>query len=105
MNRIRKGDTVVIISGRDRGRRGTVLRTPDDQHVVVEGVNIIKKHVKPDPQRGQQGGILEQEAALDASNVLLWNPITEKGDRVGFRTLEDGRKVRYFKSNGEVVDI
>lgn len=105
MRRIRKGDTVLVISGRDRGQRGTVLRVPDEGRVVVEGANLVKKHIKADPQRGRQGGILEQEAALDVSNVRLWNPITEKPDKVGFRRLEDGRKVRYFKSNGEVVDV
>jgi len=104
MNRIRKGDEVVVTAGRDKGRRGTVVKVLDDGHVVVEGVNMIKRHTKPNPQRQVQGGIVEKEAAIDLSNVALWNPVTKKGDRVGFRTLADGRKVRFFKSNKEVVD-
>lgn len=105
MKKIRKGDTVVVVAGRSRGRQGVVLRAADERRVVVEGVNLVKKHVKPNPQAGRAGGIVEQEAALDVSNVRLLNPATGKADRVGFRTLEDGRKVRYFKSNGEVVDV
>ena len=104
MKKIRKGDEVVVTAGRDKGRRGTVVKVLDDGHVVVEGVNMIKRHTKPNPQRQVQGGIVEKEAAIDASNVALWNPVTKKGDRVGFRTLADGRKVRFFKSNKEVVD-
>ena len=104
MNRIRKGDEVLVIAGRDKGRRGTVVKTFEDGHVIVEGVNMVKRHTKPNPQRNVQGGIVEKEAAIDLSNVMLWNPATKKGDRVGFRTLADGRKVRFFKSNKEVVD-
>ena len=104
MKRIRKGDEVVVTAGRDKGRRGTVVKVLDDGHVVVEGVNMVKRHTKPNPQRQVQGGIIEKEAAIDLSNVALWNPVTKKGDRVGFRTLADGRKVRFFKSNKEVVD-
>jgi large subunit ribosomal protein L24 len=104
MKKIRKGDEVVVTAGRDKGRRGTVVKVRDDGHVVVEGVNMIKRHTKPNPQRQVQGGIVEREAAIDLSNVALWNPVTKKGDRVGFRTLADGRKVRFFKSNKEVVD-
>ena len=103
MNKIRKGDEVVVIAGRDKGRRGTVVKMLED-HVVVEGVNMVKRHTKPNPQRQVQGGIVEKEAPVDLSNVMLWNPVTKKGDRVGFRTLGDGRKVRFFKSNKEVVD-
>ncbi len=103
MNKIRKGDEVVVIAGRDKGRRGTVVKMLED-HVVVEGVNMVKRHTKPNPQRQVQGGIIEKEAPVDLSNVMLWNPVTKKGDRVGFRTLVDGRKVRFFKSNKEVVD-
>lgn len=103
MNKIRKGDEVVVIAGRDKGRRGTVVKVLEE-HVVVEGVNVVKRHTKPNPQRNVQGGIVEKEAAVDLSNVMLWNPVTKKGDRVGFRTLADGRKVRFFKSNKEVVD-
>lgn len=105
MRKIRKGDEVVVITGKDKGKRGTVLRVLDEGHVVVEGVNIIKKHVRPNPNRGETGGIVEKEAPLQVSNVAIFNPQTNKGDRVGFRTLEDGRKVRFFKSNGEVVDV
>ena len=104
MNRIRKGDTVVITAGRDKGRTGTVIRVLEDDRVLVENVNMVKKHQKPNPNRGVPGGIVQKEAPLQASNVALWNPATKKADRVGFRTLEDGRKVRFFKSNGEVVD-
>ena len=103
MNRIRKGDEVVVIAGRDKGRRGTVIKVLEGA-VVVENVNMVKKHQKPNPQRNLPGGIIEKEMPLDASNVMLWNPVTKKGDRVGVRTLGDGRKVRYFKSNDEVVD-
>ena len=104
MKKIRKGDEVVVTAGKDKGRRGTVVKVLDDGHVVVEGVNMIKRHTKPNPQRQVQGGIVEKEGAIDLSNVMLWNPVTKKGDRVGFRTLADGRKVRFFKSNKEVVD-
>jgi large subunit ribosomal protein L24 len=103
MNRIRKGDEVVVIAGRDKGRRGTVVRVLGDR-VVVENVNMVKRHTKPNPQRNVPGGILEKEASLHASNVLLWNPVSKKGDRIGTKTLADSRKVRVFKSNKEVVD-
>jgi large subunit ribosomal protein L24 len=103
MNKIRKGDEVVVIAGRDKGRRGTVVKVLEGQ-VVVENINMIKRHTKPNPQRNVQGGIVEKEAAIDLSNVMLWNPVAKKGDRVGLRTLADGRKVRFFKSNNEVVD-
>jgi large subunit ribosomal protein L24 len=104
MNKIRKGDDVVVIAGKDKGKRGTVLNRLDDQHLVVEGVNRVKKHVKPNPMKGQQGGIVEKEMPIQLSNVALFNPGTQKADRVGFKILDDGRKVRVFKSNGEVVD-
>ena len=105
MNRIKKGDEVIVITGRDKGRRGTVLRVFEDDRVLVENINVVKKHQKPNPQRGVAGGIVEKEMPLQASNVMLWNPIAKKGDRVGMRTLQDGKKVRYFKSNNEVVDV
>jgi len=104
MRRIRKDDEVIVIAGKDKGRRGKVVRMVDDDRVIVSGINMIKRHTKPNPARGVAGGIVEREAALHLSNVLLFNPATNKGDRVGFRLLEDGRKVRYFKSNKEVVD-
>jgi large subunit ribosomal protein L24 len=103
MNKIRKGDEVVVIAGRDKGRRGTVVSVLEGQ-VIVESINMVKRHTKPNPQKNVQGGIVEKEAALDLSNVMLWNPVAKKGDRVGLRTLADGRKVRFFKSNKEVVD-
>lgn len=105
MRRIKKGDEVVIIAGKDKGRQGTVTRVVDNAQVVVEGINLIKRHTKANPGRNVAGGIVEREAPIDISNVMLYNPTTKKGDRVGFRTLEDGRKVRYFKSNNEVVDV
>ena len=103
MNKIRKGDEVVVIAGRDKGRRGTVVKVLEGQ-VVVENINMVKRHTKPNPQKNVQGGIVAKEAALDLSNVMLWNPVAKKGDRIGLRTLADGRKVRFFKSNKEVVD-
>ncbi len=105
MRKIRKGDEVVVIAGRDKGRRGTVLRRVDDTHLLVEGVNIVKKHVRPNPMQGQAGGIIDKTMPIDQSNVMLWNPAAGKGDRVGIKTLEDGRRVRYFKSNGEMVAV
>ena len=104
MKRLRKGDQVVVISGKDKGRQGTVLNVMADDHVLVESINMVKKHTRPNPMQGVEGGIVEKEMPLHVSNVMLFNPVTNKGDRVGFKELEDGRKVRYFKSNGEVVD-
>ncbi len=103
MNKIRKGDEVVIIAGADKGRRGTVEKLLGDK-LVVNNVNMVKRHTKPNPQKNVQGGIIEKEAPIAISNVMLWNPVTKKGDRVGVRTLNDGRKVRFFKSNKESVD-
>ena len=105
MSKIRKGDQVVVTTGKDKGKRGTVLRMVGDDKVVVENVNIAKKHVRPNPMRGEQGGIVDKEMPLHISNVALYNPTAGKGDRVGMKILEDGRKVRFFRSNGEVVDI
>ena len=104
MNKIRKGDEVAVLTGKDRGRRGIVLRRVDDERVVVEGVNRVKKHVRPNPLKGEVGGIVEKEMAIHVSNIALFNPATQKGVRVGIKTLEDGRKVRLFKSNGELVN-
>ena len=103
MNKIRKGDEVVVLTGKDRGRRGTVVRRVDDDLVVVEGVNRVKKHVRPNPLKGEVGGIVEKEMPIQVSNVALFNPATQKADRVGIKVLEDGRKVRFFKSNGELL--
>ena len=106
MRRIRRDDEVIVIAGKDKGRRGKVARVVEEgERVIVTGVNLIKRHTKPNPARNVPGGIVEREAALHVSNVMLFNPVTKKGDRVGFRMLEDGRKVRYFKSNNEVVDV
>jgi large subunit ribosomal protein L24 len=105
MRRIRKGDQVIVQAGKDKGKRGTVLRVLADDKVVVENVNVVKRHTKPNPARGTSGGIVDKEMPIHVSNVNHYNPVTKKGDRVGFRTLEDGRKVRYFKSNNEVVDV
>jgi large subunit ribosomal protein L24 len=110
MQKIRKGDTVVVTTGKDKGKRGTVLRVMDSGKVLVEGVNRVKKHQRPNPVKGQTGGIVDKEMPLAISNVMLLNPATGKGDRVGFKFLEAqggaaARKVRFFKSNGEVVDV
>jgi large subunit ribosomal protein L24 len=106
MHKISKGDDVVVKVGKDSGKRGTVLRVlPEVGRLVVENVNIVKKHTKPNPQAGISGGIIEKEMPIDVSNVMLYNPQTKKGDRVGFKILEDGRKVRVFKSTKEVVDV
>ena len=104
MQRIKKGDEVVVIAGKDKGRRGSVLRVDSDGGITIENVNVARKHQRPNPQAGVAGGIVEQEKPLHPSNVMLWNPTAQKGDRVGFRLLADGRKVRFFKSNGEVLE-
>ncbi len=102
MERIRKGDEVVVIAGKDKGKRGVVLARIDERHVTVEGVNVVKKHVRPNPMKGVAGGIVDKTMPIDQSNVMLFNPQTKKGDRVGFKVV-DGKKVRVFKSNGVVV--
>ena len=104
MQRIRKGDEVVVLAGRDKGKRGTVLRRVDAQFVVVEGVNRVKKHQRPNPMKGVTGGIVDRDLPIHVSNVALFNPATKKADRVGSKTLQDGRKVRIFKANDEQVD-
>jgi large subunit ribosomal protein L24 len=104
MQRIKKGDEVVVLAGRDKGKRGTVLRRIDADHVVVEGVNRVKKHQRPNPMKGVTGGIVDKDLPIHISNIALFNPATKKADRIGVKTLEDGRKVRVFKDNGEQVD-
>jgi len=104
MQRIRKGDEVVVLSGRDKGKRGTVVRRVDADYLVVEGVNRVKKHQRPNPMKGITGGIVDRDLPIHISNVALFNPATKKADRVGVKTLQDGRKVRVFKDNGEQVD-
>ncbi|MGD2137271.1 MAG: 50S ribosomal protein L24 [Gammaproteobacteria bacterium] len=105
MNRIRKGDEVIVIAGRDKGKRGSVMRVLPDGRLVVSDVNMVKRHTRPNPNRGIPGGIVEKEMPVHPSNIMLFNSQTGKGDRIGFRILQDGSKVRYFKSTDEVVDI
>ena len=105
MEKIRKGDDVIVLTGRDKGKRGTVLKRVDETHVLVEGVNIVKKHTKPNPMKGQTGGVSDKTMPIDLSNVALFNPMTQKADRVGFKTLDDKRKVRVFRSSGAQVDV
>lgn len=105
MAKIHKGDPVVVLSGKDRGKRGVVLRVVDAEHVLVEGVNRVKKHQKPNPMRNQMGGIIEKEMPVHVSNVAVFNVSAQKADRVGYRILDDGRKVRVYKSTGEVMDV
>jgi large subunit ribosomal protein L24 len=105
MNKIRKGDQVVVLSGRDKGRKGAVLQVLAGGRVLVESINRVKKHQKPNPQANKQGGIIEKEMPLSVSKVAIWNPSAKKGDRVGVRKLADGKRVRFFKSNGEMLDV
>jgi len=105
MKKIRKGDKVVILTGKDRGKQGTVLRVLEDDRVLVENVNMIKRHTKPNPNKGVTGGIIDREAPIHVSNVALHNPATGKGERVGFREMKDGTKVRVFRKSGEVADV
>ena len=105
MNRIKKGDDVIVIAGKDKGKQGSVLHIMPSGRLIVSDVNMAKRHTKPNPNKGVPGGIVEKEMSIDPSNIMLYNPQTQKGDRIGFRVLEDGRKVRYFKSTDEVVDI
>jgi large subunit ribosomal protein L24 len=105
MKKIRKGDKVVVLTGKDRGKQGTVLRMLENDRVLVENVNVVKRHTRPNPQRNVTGGIMQKEAPIHVSNVALFNAGSGKGERVGLRTLEDGRKVRFFKKAGEVADV
>ena len=103
MNKIRKGDQVIVLTGRDKGKRGTVARRVDDSHLVVEGVNVVKKHVKPNPMKGTTGGVVDKTMPIHQSNVAIWNPASSKADRVGIKLLADGKKVRIFKSSGDEI--
>lgn len=105
MNKIKKGDDVIVIAGKDKGKRGNVMRVLDNGRVMVDGINIVKKHVRPNPQAGETGGIVEQEAALDISNISLYDATSGKASRVGIKVLEDGKKVRVYKTSGEMVDV
>ena len=104
MSKIRKGDQVIVISGRDKGRSGTVLRVVNSDQVIVESINRVKRHTRPNPQAGNQGGIIDKEMPLQVSKVAIFNPASKKGDRIGYKKLADGKKVRFFKSNGEMLD-
>jgi large subunit ribosomal protein L24 len=104
MRKIRKGDNVVVITGRDKGKRGDVTQIVDAEHLIVSGLNQVKKHQRPNPMKGEQGGIVNKDMPIHISNVALWNPVTRRADRIGFRTMQDGRKLRFFKSNGELVN-
>ena len=104
MSKIKKGDDVIVITGKDKGKRGTVLRVVDLDHVIVEGANRVKKHQRPNPMKNTTGGIVEREMPLHVSNVAIFNPASKKGDRIGTKVLDDGRRVRVYKSNGEVID-
>lgn len=103
MEKIKKGDEIIVITGRDKGKRGVVLDRVDESHLLIEGVNMVKKNQKPNPMKGETGGIVDKTMPIDQSNVMIFNPATGKGDRVGFRILEDSKKVRVFKSNGEQI--
>jgi large subunit ribosomal protein L24 len=105
MKKIKKGDDVIVITGRDKGKRGTVLRLVDDSHVLVEGANKVKKHERPNPMKNTTGGIIEKEMPLHISNIALYNPATQKADRAGIKVIDGGKRVRYFKSNSEVIDV
>ena len=106
MRKLKKGDEVVILAGKDKGKRGVVLKVMQElEKIIVENINMVKRHTKGNPMQGTPGGIIEKEMPLDISNVAIWNPVSEKADRVGFKVLEDGQKVRFFKSNDEVVDV
>ncbi len=105
MRKIKKGDDVIVITGKDKGKRGTVLRVVDLEHLLVEGANRVKKHQRPNPMKNTTGGIVDKEMPLHVSNVAIFNPTSKKADRVGVKTLEGGRRVRIFKSNGEVIDV
>ncbi|HEX7812145.1 MAG TPA: 50S ribosomal protein L24 [Burkholderiales bacterium] len=104
MRKIKKGDNVVIITGKDKGKRGAVLRVIDDNHVLIEGANRVRKHQKPNPMKGTTGGIVDKEMPLHVSNIAIFNPTTQKADRVGVKQLDDGRRVRIYRSNGEMLD-
>ncbi len=105
MKKFRKGDDVVVLTGRDKGKRGTILRVLDDKRVLVDSVNVVKKHTRPNPNKGETGGIIEKESPIRLSNLGMYNPNSKKPDRVGIKFLEDGRKVRVFRSDGEMIDV
>jgi large subunit ribosomal protein L24 len=103
MNKIRKGDQVIVLTGRDKGKRGSVAQRVDDERVIVDGINLVKKHVKPNPMKGTTGGVVDKTMSIHQSNVAIWNPATAKADRVGVKLLADGKKVRIYRSSGEEI--
>jgi large subunit ribosomal protein L24 len=105
MNKIRKGDQVIVLTGRDKGKRGSVTQRVDDERVIVDGVNVVKKHVKPNPMKGTTGGVVDKTMSIHQSNVAIWNPATAKADRVGIKLLADGKKVRVYRSSGEEIKV
>ena len=105
MKKFKKGDDVVVLAGRDKGKRGTILRVLDDERALVDSVNVVKKHTRPNPNKGETGGIIEKESPIQISNLGMYNPNSKKADRVGFKSLEDGMKVRVFRSDGEMIDV
>ena len=105
MKKLKKGDSVIVISGKDKGKKGEILKVIEPDKLVISNINLAKKHVKPNPNKQETGGILEREMPMHISNVMVLNPLTKKGDRIGFKKLEDGKKVRIYKSNQEVIDI
>ena len=105
MKKLKKGDSIIVVSGKDKGKKGEILRFIEPDKLIISNINLAKKHVKPNPNKNESGGIIEKEMPIHISNVMMFNPITKKGDRVGFKNLEDGKKVRVYKSNEEVIDI
>ncbi|BAW80040.1 50S ribosomal protein L24 [Candidatus Nitrosoglobus terrae] len=105
MRRVRAGDQVIVITGRDKGKQGKILRVLSNNRVIIENINMLKHHDRPNPAAGKPGGIIEKEGSIHISNIMLYNSAKDKGDRIGFKRLEDTRKVRYFKSDGEIIDI
>ena len=105
MKKLKKGDSIIVIAGKDKGKKGEILKVIDPDKVLVSNINLAKKHIKPNPNKGDTGGIIEREMPIHVSNIMMLNPISKKGDRVGFKNLEDGKKVRIYKSNKEVIDI
>ena len=105
MNKIRKGDQVIVLTGRDKGKRGSVTQRVDDERVIVDGINVVKKHVKPNPMKGTTGGVIDKTMSIHQSNVAIWNPTTAKADRVGIKLLADGKKVRVYRSSGDEIKV
>ena len=105
MKKLKKGDSIIVVSGKDKGKKGEILRVIEQDKLIISNINLAKKHVKPNPNKNESGGIIEKEMPIHISNVMMFNPVSKKGDRVGFKNLEDGKKVRVYKSNKEVIDI